>query len=312
LSQNLKDLWLHADALPGPGGQPPVDAYTFLRHTTPFHPFAVISLGWTTKNKGSYSWRNVDTMARLIRCGHPHLKRVAFAVRASMIENSLPQLAWLVDVVPNSTLSVWYPTSEIPPTEALLKLRQAIPESAVVYDLPREYPFENLVDAPLKPEDDEWTIGWNTTGNSPCHKASLVGKRAAVLGDQAVSATLPDPWAGFEVKLDLTRPRSVALSLGKGNLTLEGPCFYVILNRQGQKVTSRVWGLPCKESTLADSRKSGPAEMTREWDLESATTPLVFGSAPGGAVYAVGLNAAALTLSCTLMLILMAFAVLAV
>lgn len=312
LTENLKDLWLHADAVTGPGGKPPVDASMFLRYTTPFHPFAVVSLGWTSKSKGAYSWRNVEAMARLTRCGQPYLTRVAFAVRASLIENSLPQLAWLVDVVPNSTLSVWYPASEPPPTEALLKLRQAIPESSVVYDLPRDYPFENLVHAPLKEEDHEWGIDWKSTGNAPCQKTSLVGKRAVVLGEQAVSATLPDPWADFEAKLDLSKPRSVAVSLGKEKLTLEGPCFYLVLNRSGQKVTSHVWGMPCKENTLDPSRKGGPAEMTREWDFQNATAPLVFESSPGGVVYAVHLSGAALTLSCTLMLILMVLAVLAV
>ncbi|KAM7312451.1 hypothetical protein ISCGN_009356 [Ixodes scapularis] len=312
LTENLKDLWLHADAVPGPGGKPPVDASTFLRYTTPFHPFAVVSLGWTTKNKGAYSWRNVETMARLTRCGQPYLRRVAFSVRASMVENSLPQLAWLVDVVPNSTLSVWYPSSEAPPTEALLKLRQTIPESSVVYDLPRDYPFENLVDAPIMEEDQDWRIDWKLTGDSACQKTSLIGKRAVVLGDQAVSATLPDPWADFEAKLDLSKPRSVAVSLGKSKLTLEGPCFYMVLNRNGQKVTSHVWGIPCKDNTLDPARKESPAEMTREWDFENATVPLVFESSPGGVVYAAYFHSAAPTLSCSLAVVLMAFAVLAV
>lgn len=43
-------VWLNADVLQGPGGaEPTVDARDFVRLCTTVLPWAVLSLGWTTK-----------------------------------------------------------------------------------------------------------------------------------------------------------------------------------------------------------------------------------------------------------------------
>ncbi|KAH8039754.1 hypothetical protein HPB51_008686 [Rhipicephalus microplus] len=123
--QNLVDLWIHADVLSGSAGKPPVEANLFMRQSLPFHPFAIISLGWNTKPKGAYSWGQVESMARLASCGYPFLSRVAFKVRASMVEASLAQLSWLFDVMPNATLVVWYADGEAPHPNMTHALRMA-------------------------------------------------------------------------------------------------------------------------------------------------------------------------------------------
>lgn len=297
LTENLLDLWLHADVLPGTGGKPAVDAGTFLRQSAPFHPFAVISLGWNTKPKGAYSWSQVESMVRLVRCGHPFLSRVAFKVRASMVEHSLAQLSWLLDVLPNATLAIFSLPGEPQHTSALLSLRRLRPTARIVYDLPQEHQLENLLEE-ASPEDsegankaDELGVEWNAdesnTGN--CRRASLPGRNAVVLGDNGVSMMLPDWWSNLEAKLDLSKPRSLAVSLGEDKLSLEGACFQLVLNRSGQEVTSRAWPTPCKNHGSSSSKKGSGPEMVKQWTY-GEPAPLKLQSSPGAVVYAVRLQ----------------------
>ncbi|KAH8039755.1 hypothetical protein HPB51_008687 [Rhipicephalus microplus] len=53
-----------------------------------------------------------------------------------------------------------------------------------------------------------------------------------------VSMMLPDSWSNFEAKLDLTKPRSLAVSIGDEKLALEGSCFQLVLNRHVNAPTS--------------------------------------------------------------------------
>lgn len=300
LTENLRDLWLHADVLPGSGGKPAVDAGTFLRQSAPFHPFAVISLGWNTKPKGLYSWSQVESMVRLVRCGYPFLSRVAFKVRASMVEHSLAQLSWLLDVMPNATLAIFSLPGEPQHTSALLSLRRLRPTARIVYDLPQEHQLENLLEEANHEDNatgegankaDELGVEWNAdesnTGN--CRRASLPGRNAVVLGDNGVSMVLPDWWSNLEAKLDLSKPRSLAVSLGEDKLSLEGACFQLVLNRSGQEVTSRAWPLACKNHGSSSSKKGSGPEMVKQWTY-GEPAPLKLQSSPGAVVYAVRLQ----------------------
>lgn len=295
LTENLLDLWLHADVLSGSGGKAPVDAGTFLRQSAPFHPFAVISLGWNTKPKGQYSWSQVESMVRLVRCGYPYLSRIAFKVRASMVENSLAQLSWLLDVLPNATLAIFSLPGEPQHTSALLSLRRLRPTARIVYDLPQEHQLENLLEE-VGPEDGgakaeqpgvEWEAEESNTGS--CRKASLPGRNAVVLGDNGVSMVLPDWWSNLEAKLDLSKPRSLAVSMGEDKLSLEGACFQLVMNRSGQEVTSRAWPTTCKNHGSSSSKKGSGPEMVKQWTY-GEPAPLKLQSSPGAVVYAVRLQ----------------------
>lgn len=300
LTENLLDLWLHADVLPGSAGKPPVDAGTFLRQSAPFHPFAVISLGWNTKPKGSYSWSQVESMVRLVRCGYPFLSRIAFKVRASMVEHSLAQLSWLLDVMPNATLAIFSPPGEPQHTSALLSLRRLRPSARIVYDLPQEHQLENLLEevdpeggsaAGERAKAEELGVEWNAdeSNTGSCRKASLPGRNAVVLGDNGVSMVLPDWWSDLEAKLDLSKPRSLAVSLGEDKLSLEGACFQLVLNRSGQEVTSRAWPTTCRNHGSSSSKKGSGPEMVKQWTY-GEPAPLKLQSSPGAVVYAVRLQ----------------------
>ncbi|XP_077510604.1 uncharacterized protein LOC144121319 [Amblyomma americanum] len=294
LTENLVDLWIHADVLPGSGGKPPVDAASFMRQSAPFHPFAIISLGWNTKPKGSYSWSQVESMVRLVACGHPYLTRIAFKVRASMVQASLAQLSWLLDVMPNATLVIWSPTGEAPNTSALLSLRKARPSAHIVYDLPQEHQLENLLEE-VAPEEgaaegakEESGIGWTVdeTNTNNCRRKSLPGQNAVVLGDNSVSMVLPESWSNMEAKLDLSKPRALAVSIGEDKLSLEGSCFQLVLNRSGQEVTSRAWPVTCKNHASSSTKKTGPPAMVKQWTY-GEPAPLKLQPSPGAVVYAV-------------------------
>lgn len=298
LTENLLDLWIHADVLSGSAGKPPVDANWFMRQSSPFHPFAIISLGWNTKPKGAYSWGQVESMARLVGCGYPFLSRVAFKVRSSMVEASLAQLSWLLDVMPNATLVVWSADGEAPNPNVTHTLRKAMPSARIVYDLPQDHKLENLLEEAVPEEGSEdakqegIAIGWSVEANSTgsCRKASLLGRNAVVLGDNGVSMMLPDSWANLEAKLDLTKSRSLAVSIGDEKLALEGSCFQLVLNRTGQEVTSRAWPTTCKtHGSSSSSKKPTAPAMVKQWAY-GEPAPLKLQPSPGAVVYAVRLQ----------------------
>lgn len=323
LTENLVDLWIHADVLPGTGGKPPVDATSFMRQSAPFHPIAIISLGWNTKPKGSYSWSQVESMVRLVDCGHPYLTRIAFKARASMVPGSLAQLSWLLDVMPNATLVIWSPAGEASDTSALLNLHRARPSARIVYDLPQEHQLENLLEEVVPEEGiaaegakEESGIGWavDKANTNNCRRKSLPGQNAVVLGDNGVSMVLPESWSNMEAMLDLSKPRSLAVSIGDDKLSLEGSCFQLVMNRSGQEVTSRAWPTTCKKHGSSSTKISAPP-MVKQWTY-GEPAPLKLQPSPGAVVYAVRLQdpppssaPAATSLANTLLLLLLALAV---
>ncbi|KAK8769871.1 hypothetical protein V5799_013665 [Amblyomma americanum] len=141
--------------------------------------------------------------------------------------------------MPNATLVIWSPTGEAPNTSALLSLRKARPSAHIVYDLPQEHQLENLLEE-VAPEEGaaegakegsgiDWTVDETNTNN--CRRKSLPGQNAVVLGENSVSMVLPESWSNMEAKLDLSKPRALAVSIGEDKLSLEGSCFQLVLNR---------------------------------------------------------------------------------
>lgn len=288
--ENLRDLWLNADIVEGPGGKPDVDAQHFLQLCTSRFPQATLSLGWTTRPMTSYTWAHVEAMARLLVCGPYRVPHVTFPVRASMLAASTPQLLWLLDVIPGSTLTVWSSPRDPWSTKALVKLRNLLPLSAVYYDLPsdQKQDFErakaaipssaqhnrHVDDGPLP----EWSLG---VGYS-CQQRALAGKRAVVLAGPGARLVLPKKWDLVEAKVDLTRVGSLSLAWGQDtdNIQINGGCFYVTLTN-GPNITAQVWASPCLPTTSSfdeedHDKKSNLLRslkplVTRKWPLSSSS-----------------------------------------
>lgn len=306
--ENLRDLWLNADIVEGPGGRPEVDAQHFLQLCTSRFPQATLSLGWTTRPMSSYSWAHVEAMARLLVCGPYRVPRVTFPVRASMLAASTPQLLWLLDVIPGSTLTVWSSPRDPWSTKALMKLRNLLPLTAVYYDLPsdQKQDFDRakaLVSSPtphIQHVDDgplpEWSLG---IGYSCQHRA-LAGKRAVVLAGPGARLLMPNKWDLVEAKVDLSRVGSLVLGWGQDadKVQINGGCFYITLTN-GPNVTAQVWASPCLPSTSSfdeedhdkkgDTLRSGKPLVTRQWPSSpspstqtSSPTPMV--SAPSNSL----------------------------
>lgn len=306
--ENLRDLWLNADIVEGPGGRPDVDAQHFLQLCTSRFPQATLSLGWTTRPMSSYSWAHVEAMARLLVCGPYRVPRVTFPVRASMLAASTPQLLWLLDLIPGSTLTVWSSPRDPWSTKALMKLRALLPLTAVYYDLPSDQKedFDRakaLVSSPTPHNhhvDDgplpEWSLG---IGYS-CQNRALAGKRAVVLAGPGARLLMPDKWDLVEAKVDLSRVGSLALGWGQDTdkVQINGGCFYIALTN-GANVTAQVWASSCLPTSSSfdeedhDKKgytlRSGKPLVTRQWPSSpspptqtSTPTPMV--SAPSNSL----------------------------
>lgn len=294
--ENLRDLWLNADIVEGPGGAPNVDAQHFLQLCTSRFPQATLSLGWTTRPMASYTWEHVEAMARILVCGPYRVPRVTFPVRASMMAASTPQLLWLLDVIPGSTLTIWSSPLDPWSTKALVRLRNLLPWSAVYYDLPadQQEDFDRAKTGvassakPTHPVDAGMLPDWSLGIGYSCQQRALAGKRAVVLAGPGARVILPKKWDVLEAKLDLTRVGSLTLGWGPENkVQVNGACFYLLLTN-GHNVTVRVWASPCLPSSSPldhhEEDKTGHAQPTtrplvaRQWP----SAPQTRASSPKG------------------------------
>ncbi|CAN7946749.1 unnamed protein product, partial [Ixodes hexagonus] len=269
--QNLQDLWLNADVVQGAGGKPLVDGRRFLRMCSTRFPWAVISPGWTTLPLSTYTWASVEDMARLLLCETPTPSRTTFPVRASLIATSIPQLSWLLDVIQNSTLTVWASDNDPWATNGLVRLRKELPWSSVYYDLPEQQnvEFKKATGAvSFQPRADDLPE-WRVSLEPSCHTKPLAGRRAVLLRGTWASVRLPSGWKTLETKMDLTLSRSLIVVLGENHLRLEGQCFYAVLAKSGN-VTARFWNFRCHADTVSTSE--APL-MTREWSPGAQTIP---------------------------------------
>ncbi|KAK7069768.1 hypothetical protein SK128_015090 [Halocaridina rubra] len=149
-------LWLNADILKGPVGdtRDPVDADKFLTLCMEYFPQATLSVGWTTKYTTSddedalYTKATVEEMVTTLEEKNV-AQPVTFPIRAAFVPRSLDNLDWLVETVPDSTITVWSSESDTVDIQALLALRSLIGHDAVYYDLPEDQKkaFEEARDA---------------------------------------------------------------------------------------------------------------------------------------------------------------------
>lgn len=139
-------LWLNADILKGPvlsGSIEPIDADKFLAWCSESFPQATLSVGWTTKftsaddDKGTYTKKMVEEMSDTLE-KNTITQPITFPIRAAFIGRSLESLEWLVDAIPDSTITVWSSASDDIDVQALIALRDNVGHDVVYFDLPEK------------------------------------------------------------------------------------------------------------------------------------------------------------------------------
>jgi len=138
-------LWLNADILKGPHDSPakPITADKFLKLCSENFPKATLSVGWTTANKdvsdefAVYTKEMVEEMKEVIE-KNEIAQPVTFPVRAAFLGASLENLEWLVEKVPDSSITVWSSSDDTIDVTAILSLREKIGLDALYVDLPEE------------------------------------------------------------------------------------------------------------------------------------------------------------------------------
>ena len=147
-------VWLNGDILPGPNTlDHPIDWQRFLRLCQEHFPESTISLGWKTgystiRARNAYTWAMVKSMHDVV--DKWQIKQpVTFAVRASFMKHSLPQLQWLMEMF-GATLTVFSPEEDEVPVSDLMYLRQKLHKDQVYFDLPDSLKtqFDTVKDQP--------------------------------------------------------------------------------------------------------------------------------------------------------------------
>ncbi|XP_042868540.1 protein FAM151B-like [Penaeus japonicus] len=135
-------LWLNADILKGPVGSSrnPVDADKFLALCTEYFPQATLSVGWTMQytaedKPGSYTKEMVEEMVTTLEKNNIS-QSITFPIRAAFVGESLENLEWLLDSVPDSTITIWSSESDKVDVVDLITLSDNVGEDAVYVDLP--------------------------------------------------------------------------------------------------------------------------------------------------------------------------------
>ncbi|CAN8016409.1 unnamed protein product [Ixodes persulcatus] len=289
--QNLKGLWFHADILPATGGEAPVNASTYLHPFASSFPQAVVSVGWTTYPETFYTWEVVDRMTRLLLCG-PHLPaRVSVAARASMLPNSVAQVSWMLDVIPQASLSIWAQDNDPRVTDTLIQLRKALPWSVVYYDLSEQQraDFERAKEnVAYEPERTGHPV-WDLPGVVACEQRPLAGRRSVILKEQGGSIRLPAAWKHFRARIDTSRSKTITLHMGSNSLTLNGDCFYVVARSTATAVIVSAWQCVGYHTNLTMLSASEPS-ATREWPIVPGPMSLRFQTPTDTAVYLVYVN----------------------
>ncbi|XP_069989992.1 protein FAM151B isoform X2 [Penaeus vannamei] len=137
-------LWLNADILKGPVGSSriPVDADKFLALCTEYFPQATLSVGWTTQyseedKPGAYTKEMVEEMVATLEKNNI-TQPITFPIRAAFVGESLENLEWLLDSIPDSTITIWSSENDKIEVLDLITLRDNVGEDAVYVDLPED------------------------------------------------------------------------------------------------------------------------------------------------------------------------------
>lgn len=142
-------VWFNADIVPGPGLNPAkVDADEFLRLCQSTFPGRVLSLGWTTTSataNGSMKYdqaQHIDPMISGLK-QHGITQELTFAVRASLVQNSLAEMSSLLDSSAQfgthlSTLTIWSHASDHVDFDKMAVVIKTIGRHRVYLDVPVE------------------------------------------------------------------------------------------------------------------------------------------------------------------------------
>ncbi|CAN7949206.1 unnamed protein product, partial [Ixodes hexagonus] len=289
--QNLKALWFHADILPATGGEAPVNGSVYLHQFAPSFPQAIVSVGWTTYPETFYTWEVVDRMTRLLLCGPRLPAKVSVAARASMLPHSVAQVSWMLDVIPQASLSIWSQDNDPRVTDTLIQLRKTLPWSAVYYDLSEQHrtDFERAKENVAYEPERTGNPSWDLPGVVACEERPLAGRRSVVLKAQGGSIRLPAAWKNLRARMDTTKSKTISLHMGSNSLTLNGDCFYVVARNTETVVVVSVWQCVGYHTNLTMLSASEPA-IKREWPLTGGPASLRFETPADAAVYWVYVN----------------------
>ncbi|KAG7161241.1 protein FAM151B-like isoform X2 [Homarus americanus] len=138
-------LWLNADILKGPveSTAVPLDAGKFLTWCSESFPQATLSIGWTTRftsaddEAGAYTKEMVEEMSDTLEA-NSIAQPITFPIRAAFVGQSLESLEWLVDNIPDCSVSVWSSPSDDIDVQALIALRENVGSDTVYFDLPED------------------------------------------------------------------------------------------------------------------------------------------------------------------------------
>jgi len=144
-------VWLNADILEGPvnATQPPLNAARFLRLSRDVLAGSVLSPGWTTRfgpqlpnplvniRSGSYSMAHVQAMKQQLTDAGVD-QAVTFPVRAGLLASteSKESLIWLLQQIPDSTLTLWSSEYDTVDIDGLMDTLGAVGLRRVYIDVP--------------------------------------------------------------------------------------------------------------------------------------------------------------------------------
>jgi len=109
LDSNIKfPVWLNADILRGPLGFDPIfDAKDFVKKSLMIFPNPVISVGWTLGTvQLPYSIEMIEEAIALVKQFDKSVM-FTFAVQVGMSRKSIKTLSYLLNSLPDSTLTIW-------------------------------------------------------------------------------------------------------------------------------------------------------------------------------------------------------------
>lgn len=134
-------VWLHANVLQGPWGDTPkVEPTRFIKIIRKMFKECTVSIGWTTGHhtdlsQSGYTWDMVLDMYYIVQ--NLELEPpIVYSARASFLQNSVPQLKWLIDNT-RASLLVWQDRQDVEENyhENLMYVSYRFPPHKSFFDL---------------------------------------------------------------------------------------------------------------------------------------------------------------------------------
>ncbi|XP_032778711.2 protein FAM151B [Daphnia magna] len=144
-------LWLNADIVQGPvnASTKPVEAAQFLKLVKHYFPYAILSVGWTTKfgpqltlplqiiNDGSYTMDHMIQMRDVLKAAEIQ-QPITFPIRAGLSTSpeAHASILWLLKQFENSSLTIWSADYDMVDVPGLMKLVNHIGKENIYVDVP--------------------------------------------------------------------------------------------------------------------------------------------------------------------------------